>query len=75
LHIGVTEAGTYDNAIIKSVLGLSPLLSKGIGDTIRISITGDPLVEPIIAKKILHALKLYPNLPHIVSCPTCGRLQ
>ncbi|MDR0739696.1 MAG: flavodoxin-dependent (E)-4-hydroxy-3-methylbut-2-enyl-diphosphate synthase [Mycoplasmataceae bacterium] len=75
LHIGVTEAGTHDTAIIKSVLGLSPLLNKGIGDTMRISITGNPLVEPVVTKKILHALNLYPNLPNVISCPTCGRLQ
>jgi (E)-4-hydroxy-3-methylbut-2-enyl-diphosphate synthase len=75
LHLGVTETGTQTNAIIKSCIGLVPLLQKGIGDTIRISVTGDPVVEPIIAKKILNNIGLYQNTPNIVSCPTCGRLQ
>jgi (E)-4-hydroxy-3-methylbut-2-enyl-diphosphate synthase len=73
--LGVTESGSKDNAVIKSSIGLAPLLQKGIGDTIRVSITGDPTIEPIICKKILNNLGLYKNIPNIISCPTCGRLQ
>ncbi|MDR1991626.1 MAG: flavodoxin-dependent (E)-4-hydroxy-3-methylbut-2-enyl-diphosphate synthase [Mycoplasmataceae bacterium] len=75
LHLGVTEAGTKENAIIKSSIGLAPLLSKGIGDTIRISISGDPIDEPRIARKILHSLHLCNDTIDIIACPTCGRLQ
>jgi (E)-4-hydroxy-3-methylbut-2-enyl-diphosphate synthase len=75
LHLGVTEAGSKTNAIIKSTIGLAPLLIKGIGDTIRVSISGNPIIEPIIAKKILHNVGLHKNIVNIISCPTCGRLQ
>jgi (E)-4-hydroxy-3-methylbut-2-enyl-diphosphate synthase len=75
LHLGVTEAGSKDNAIIKSTIGLAPLLQKGIGDTVRISASGDPTLEPVIVKKLLNNLDLYKNVPNIISCPTCGRLQ
>lgn len=75
IHLGVTEAGTYNGAIIKSCLGLYPLLKKGIGNTIRISISGSPLKEPEIVKKILNQVGLYNQIPNIISCPTCGRLQ
>ncbi|GHU48405.1 hypothetical protein FACS1894218_5210 [Bacilli bacterium] len=74
-HLGVTEAGIHDDAIIKHSIGLSPLLMKGIGDTIRVSISGDPLIEPIIAKKILNNVNLYKSLPNLITCPNCGRLQ
>lgn len=75
LHLGITEAGTKDVGIIRSVAGLSPLLLEGIGDTLRISLSGDPREEVITAKRMLHDLGLYPNYPTLVSCPTCGRTR
>lgn len=75
LHLGITEAGTKDIATIRSSAGLSPLLFKGIGNTIRISITGSPLDEIKIAKELLHSLGLYKNKPTLISCPTCGRTE
>ncbi len=74
LHLGVTEAGPKEDAIIKSTIGLSNLIKKGIGDTIRISISGNPLNEPIICKKLLNNLGLNQQIVNIISCPTCGRL-
>lgn len=75
LHLGITEAGFKDISLIRSTAGLAPLLLEGIGDTIRISISGDPRDEVIAAKRLLHDVDLYPNYPTIVSCPTCGRTQ
>ena len=75
LHLGITEAGFKDISLIRSAAGLAPLLLDGIGDTIRISISGDPKEEIIAAKRLLHDCELYPNYPTIVSCPTCGRTQ
>lgn len=75
LHLGITEAGTKEIGIIRSVSGLSPLLLKGIGDTIRISLSADPKEEVIAAKRMLHDLGLYPNYPTLVACPTCGRTR
>ena len=75
LHLGITEAGFKDISLIRSTAGLAPLLIDGIGDTIRISISGDPRDEVIAAKRLLHDVGLYPNYPTIVSCPTCGRTQ
>lgn len=75
LHLGITEAGTKEIGIIRSVSGLSPLLLDGIGDTIRISLSGDPKEEVIAAKRMLHDLGLYPNYPTLVACPTCGRTR
>lgn len=75
LHLGITEAGTKDVGIIRSVAGLAPLLLEGIGDTIRISLTADPKEEIIAAKRLLHDIGLYPDYPTLVSCPTCGRTQ
>ena len=75
LHLGITEAGFKDIAIIRSAAGLAPLLLEGIGDTIRISIAGDPKDEVIAAKRLLHDCGLYPNYPTLVACPTCGRTQ
>ena len=75
LHLGITEAGFKDISLIRSTAGLAPLLIDGIGDTIRISISGDPKDEVIAAKRLLHDVGLYPNYPTIVSCPTCGRTQ
>jgi (E)-4-hydroxy-3-methylbut-2-enyl-diphosphate synthase len=71
----VSEAGVYSDAIIKSAIGLYPLLKMGIGNTIRISISGSPLQEPVITKKILAHVGLYDKQVNIISCPTCGRLQ
>lgn len=75
LHLGVTEAGEGIDGTIKSSIGLSPLLMKGIGDTIRISLTNDPIEEIYVAKKILNILGLRNDMVDIVSCPTCGRLE
>lgn len=73
LHLGLTEAGTKDISLIRSAAALSPLLLAGIGDTIRISITGNPEDEIVAAKRLLHDLNLYDNIPTLISCPTCGR--
>ena len=75
LHLGITEAGFKDISVIRSAAGLAPLLLEGIGDTIRISISGDPKDEIIAAKRLLHDCGLYPNYPTLVACPTCGRTQ
>lgn len=75
LHLGITEAGTKEIGIVRSVSGLAPLLLKGIGDTIRISLSADPKEEVIAAKRMLHDLGLYPNYPTLVACPTCGRTR
>ena len=75
LHIGITEAGPYDLSVIRSTAGLAPLLLEGIGDTIRISITGDAKDEVVAAKRLLHDCGLYENYPTFISCPTCGRTQ
>lgn len=73
LHIGVTEAGTKENGIIKSSVALGALLADGIGDTLRISLTADPVEEIKAALKILQALAIRHTFPEIISCPTCGR--
>ena len=75
LHLGVTEAGGLINSTIKSSLALGNLLLDGIGDTIRISISDDPVEEVKIAKKLLRACDLKRDVPNLISCPTCGRLQ
>lgn len=75
LHLGITEAGFKEVSLIRSAAGLSPLLLDGIGDTIRVSISGDPKDEIIAAKRLLHDCGLYPNYPTLVSCPTCGRTE
>ncbi len=75
LHVGITEAGTLLAGNIKSAIGLGLILSKGIGDTIRVSLTGDPLEEVRSAKIILRTLGLRTKGIEIVSCPTCGRTQ
>ncbi len=75
IHLGVTEAGTVVDASIKSSVGLAPLLLSGIGDTIRISITGDPKQEIPVALKLLQATNLNKNSVNVISCPTCGRLD
>ena len=73
LHIGVTEAGTYESALVKSAAALGGLLLCGIGDTLRVSITGDPVREIYAAKSILRAVGLDKNFADVISCPTCGR--
>lgn len=73
LHLGVTEAGTYEMGIVKSSIGIGSLLSRGIGNTIRVSLTEDPVKEVAAAKNILRALSLRKEGVEIVSCPTCGR--
>lgn len=75
LHLGVTEAGGLLNSAIKSSLALGQLLMEGIGDTIRISVSDDPVEEVKVAKKLLRACKLKNDVPNLVSCPTCGRIQ
>lgn len=75
IHLGVTEAGTSWSGTIKSAVGIGALLSEGIGDTIRVSITGDPLKEIPIAYHILKSLGLRKKGVEIISCPTCGRCE
>ncbi len=75
LHVGITESGTVKSGNIKSSLGLGLILYQGIGDTIRVSLTGDPLEEIISAKLILKTLGLRQGGIEVVSCPTCGRTQ
>ncbi|MGW8114459.1 flavodoxin-dependent (E)-4-hydroxy-3-methylbut-2-enyl-diphosphate synthase [Caproicibacterium sp. NSD3] len=75
LHLGVTEAGSERMGIIKSAIGIGSLLQRGIGDTIRVSLTADPVREVYAGKDILKALGLGKPGPRIVSCPTCGRTQ
>lgn len=75
LHIGVTEAGTKLGGTIKSSLGIGTLLYEGIGNTIRVSLSDDPVEEIKVAKTLLKELDLIDNVPTLVSCPTCGRIQ
>lgn len=75
LHVGLTEAGTAHQGLVKSAIGIGGLLAEGIGDTIRVSLTDDPVKEIDAANDILRALELLPNEPQLVSCPTCGRTQ
>ena len=75
LHLGVTEAGTIKQGTIKSAIGIGTLLADGIGDTIRVSLTGDPIHEVEVAKTILSSLELRSFGATMISCPTCGRCQ
>jgi (E)-4-hydroxy-3-methylbut-2-enyl-diphosphate synthase len=75
LHLGVTEAGIGRPAVVRSALGIGILLAEGIGDTIRVSLTGDPVEEIGVARDILQGLGLRSFGPEIISCPTCGRVQ
>ncbi len=75
LHVGITESGTVKSGNIKSALGLGLILYQGIGDTIRVSLTGDPVEEVVSAKLILKTLGLRKGGIEVVSCPTCGRTQ
>ena len=73
LHVGVTEAGTLYSGIVKSALGIGMLLAEGIGDTIRVSLTRDPVEEVRVGFEILKALGIRQRGPEIIACPTCGR--
>jgi (E)-4-hydroxy-3-methylbut-2-enyl-diphosphate synthase len=75
LHLGITEAGTVTSGIIRSAVGIGALLAEGIGDTVRVSLTGDPVEEVRVASEILKALDLRQYGPTLVSCPTCGRTE
>ena len=75
LHIGVTEAGTVQSGAVRSAVALGVLLAEGIGDTIRVSLTGDPVEEVRAALEILRSLELAPRGPRVISCPTCGRTK
>ena len=74
-HLGITEAGTASTGKVISAIGIGALLMQGIGDTIRVSLTGDPLNEVPAAYDILRALDLLPSAIRLVCCPTCGRTQ
>jgi len=75
LHVGVTEAGGLYSGIVKSSLGIGTLLAEGIGDTIRVSLTRDPVDEIRVGFEILKALDIRQHGPDIISCPTCGRCR
>ncbi|MBR4121731.1 MAG: flavodoxin-dependent (E)-4-hydroxy-3-methylbut-2-enyl-diphosphate synthase [Erysipelotrichaceae bacterium] len=75
LHLGVTEAGPLVDSSIKSAFALGTLLNEGIGDTIRVSISDDPVKEIAVAKKLLRTVGLRKDVPMLISCPTCGRIQ
>lgn len=75
LHLGITEAGTAFCGTIKSSIGLGYLLRNGIGDTLRVSLSDDPVEEIKVAKEILKDCNLYNESPNLISCPTCGRTQ
>lgn len=75
LHIGITEAGTAFGGTIRSAAGLGILLHEGIGNTIRVSLSDDPVEEVRVAKELLKNFDLLKNAPNLVSCPTCGRIQ
>ncbi|MDO5707990.1 MAG: flavodoxin-dependent (E)-4-hydroxy-3-methylbut-2-enyl-diphosphate synthase [Andreesenia angusta] len=75
LHLGITEAGTIWSGTIKSAIGIGAMLLDGIGDTLRVSLTGDPIEEIRVGKQILRTIGLLKDKIEIVSCPTCGRTQ
>ena len=75
LHLGVTEAGTPDMGVLKSAIGIGGLLCQGIGDTLRVSLTADPVEEVVAAKRILQAIGLHRSGPDLIACPTCGRTR
>jgi len=75
LHLGVTEAGTLKSGVVKSAIGIGTLLAEGIGDTIRVSLTSDPVEEIPLALNILRVLGLRQDGFELISCPTCGRTQ
>lgn len=73
LHLGITEAGTINTGIVKSAVGIGTLLAEGIGDTLRVSLTGDPVQEVKVGREILKSLDLRDYGATLISCPTCGR--
>src|SRR5260221_5309276 len=75
LHLGVTEAGTTKIGTIKSAVGIGTLLAEGIGDTIRVSLTDEPVKEVEVGKEILRSLSLASRNIELIACPTCGRLE
>ena len=75
LHLGVTEAGLLDASTVKSSIGIGALLAEGIGDTIRVSITGDPIDEVKVAQRILSSLELRRFSTNVIACPSCGRCE
>ncbi|MFA6078683.1 MAG: flavodoxin-dependent (E)-4-hydroxy-3-methylbut-2-enyl-diphosphate synthase [Candidatus Omnitrophota bacterium] len=75
LHLGITASGPYDTGIVKSSIGIGALLAEGIGDTIRVSLTADPVDEVTVGRTILSSLNIRRFGPEILSCPTCGRCQ
>lgn len=75
LHLGITESGTEFSGTIKSSIGLGVMLREGIGDTLRVSLSDDPIKEIKVAKEILKDCNLYNNIPTLIACPTCGRTQ
>lgn len=75
LHVGITEAGTLERGLVKSAVGIGLLLYQGIGDTIRVSLTADPVEEVWAAYEILRTLGLRNRGPELISCPTCGRTE
>lgn len=75
LHLGVTEAGTPEMGVLKSAIGIGGLLCRGIGDTLRVSLTADPVEEVVAAKRILQACGLRRTGPDLIACPTCGRTK
>lgn len=74
-HLGITEAGTEFKGSIKSAVGIGTILARGIGDTLRVSLTADPVEEIKVAKAILSSLEMKQEGVEIISCPTCGRCQ
>jgi (E)-4-hydroxy-3-methylbut-2-enyl-diphosphate synthase len=75
LHLGVTEAGPVEAGTIKSCAGIGTLLMEGLGDTIRISLADDPMIETRVAKKLLQVLELRPSGINVIACPSCGRAE
>ena len=75
LHVGITEAGPKDIGLIRSVSGIAPLLLEGIGDTIRISLSDEPIEEVKACRRLLKDLEIRVDYPNLISCPTCGRTQ
>lgn len=75
LHLGVTEAGTEYNGVIKNSIGIGALLLKGIGDTIRVSLSADPVREVVAARSILSSIDMLDDMVDVVACPTCGRCE
>lgn len=75
LHIGITESGTVNSGKLKSAVGIGALLLAGIGDTMRVSLTGDPVKEVYFAKELLKSIGIRPSGVNLVSCPTCGRTK